>query len=161
MIDDLEKQKGLFVRVPCGCEFAISRARLFDATKPLPPDALEELQRRRNEVAEAKAELADRKNRVRAAKVTARAVNIGKVVEKIAPSLAGFPVRSDECRSLFEPIDYVVFRGLSSGKIEALEFVEVKSGNARLNVAQKDIRSAVEAGKVHLRVAPASDEEAA
>ena len=161
MIDDLERQRGLFVRAPCGCEFALSQVSLFDATKPLPSEAVEELERRKQEVVEARFELADRQKRIEGAKVIAAAVNIGKVVEKIAPSLPGFPVRSDECRSLFEPIDYVVFHGLSKGEVEALEFVDVKSGRGRLNRSQKEIRAAVEAGRVSLFVAPASDEEVA
>ena len=37
---------------------------LFDATKPLPREALEELQRQRDEVSEVKTELVDRKSRL-------------------------------------------------------------------------------------------------
>ncbi len=85
----------------------------------------------------------------------ADSVTIGKVVERIAPSLPGFPLRSEDCRSLFEPIDYIVFRGLrSKGIVDAIEFVEVKSGKARLTPTQSGIRSLIERGKVSLYVAP-------
>ena len=85
-------------------------------------------------------------------KIAAKAANIGKVVEKIAPSLAGFPALTEECRALFEPIDYVVFQGLRKGVVDSLQFVDVKSGNAKLTTRQKEIRDAVEDGKVRLVV---------
>ncbi len=87
-------------------------------------------------------------------------MGIGKIVEKIAPSLPGFPVNSADCRSLFEPIDYIVFRGLSTaGHVEAIYFVDVKSGNARLNTTQKQIRQIVESGKVRLLLTVPTDQE--
>ena len=87
--------------------------------------------------------------------IAAESVGIGKVVEKIAPSLPGFPVNSADCRSLFEPIDYVVFQGLSRfGKVEAIQFVDVKSGGARLNGIQQQVRHAVESGKVRMLIVP-------
>jgi predicted Holliday junction resolvase-like endonuclease len=88
-------------------------------------------------------------------------VNIGKVVEKIAPSLPGFPALPQECRSLLEPIDYIVFRGLDAGRIEAIEFVEVKSGKATLNPNQKLVKEAVEDGRVELFIAERAQVEAA
>ena len=45
--------------------------------------------------------------------VGARSVNIGKIVERIAPSLKGFPFQCNDCRSLFQPIDYLVLEGLT------------------------------------------------
>ena len=98
----------------------------------------------------------------RRSEVAAKSVNIGKVVEKIAPSLPGFPVRSSDCRSLFEPIDYLVFRGLSvAGVVEAIDFVDVKSGAARLTQQQRAIRSLVAGDRVSLHVAkaPISEKE--
>jgi predicted Holliday junction resolvase-like endonuclease len=153
LLDYLKKEKRLRVRLPCGHDVAASKAAFFDATKPLPKAAIEKLGDMRAEIADLRDDLAKQKaNVTQRARVAARAVNIGKVVEKIAPSLAGFPVRADECRSLFEPIDYVVFRGLATGRVDALEFVDVKSGHARLNDSQRSIREAVEAGKVSLFV---------
>jgi predicted Holliday junction resolvase-like endonuclease len=73
------------------------------------------------------------------------------VVEKIAASLPGFPAKCSDYRSIFEPIDYIVFHGLTQkSRVEAVEFVEVKSGGATLTGGQKQIKEAVEKGRISL-----------
>lgn len=157
VIGDLQRQRGLYARCPsCEGEFLLSRAPLFDATKKeLPQPALDYLKGRRDELADMRKDLAERKLAATTRpRIAAEAVNIGKVVEKIAPSLPGFPVVSADCRSLLEPIDYVVFRGLSArGRIDSLIFVDVKSGRGRLSNVQSQVKKLVECGKVKLIIA--------
>jgi predicted Holliday junction resolvase-like endonuclease len=63
--------------------------------------------------------------------------------------LKGFKLDPNDCRSLFDPIDYVVFNGLSkTGKVDSIVFMDVKSGEARLSKKQKAIQNLVEASKV-------------
>jgi len=153
LLDDLRKQKRLFARCPnCEDSFRLTEAKLFDATKRLSGDALAHLEDLRSGLTEEREDLKRRKERAEhGAEVTAKAVNIGKVVEKIAPSLPGFPLAPGDCRSLFEPIDYLAFKGLSArGSIDALVFVDVKSGRARLSRDQRQIKVLVGAGKVEL-----------
>ena len=65
------------------------------------------------------------------------------------PSFASFAYEPGDCRALSEPVDYLVFSGLAKqNQVEALFFVDVKSGNARLSSAQRSIKSAVESGAV-------------
>jgi predicted Holliday junction resolvase-like endonuclease len=152
----LRSQRTLFVQCPaCSSEFPVRDAQLFDATKQLPPQALKRLQEMRTELLQARANLLSRKMRAtERAQVTAESVNVGKVVEKIAPSLPGFPLVAADCRSLFEPIDYLVFRGLSiHGQVSALYFVDVKSGQARLTGRQRKLRELVETGRLSMIVA--------
>ena len=79
----------------------------------------------------------------------AKAVNIGFVLERIAPTLQGFHFDRNDCRSLFDPIDYVIFEGLSrKGSVSRLLFVDIKTGGAKLKANQKEIRSLVERKKV-------------
>ena len=83
------------------------------------------------------------------ARRTAEAVNLGKMVEKIVPSFSSFSYEPGDCRALFQPIDYLVFSGLAKhDQVEAIFFVDVKSGNARLSLAQRGIKHAVESGAV-------------
>jgi len=92
--------------------------------------------------------LAKKRMTERAAK-TAESVNLGKILEKIIPSFPSFGFRTGDCRALFEPVDYVVFKGLTDkGVIDALAFVDVKSGRAGLTSKQKGIKRIVEAGKL-------------
>ncbi len=158
LLEDLKRQKGLFGQCPnpeCGKEFRISDAQLFDATETLPERAAVYLAEREAAIEEGKEKLKKQKLNARTRPATgAESGIIGKVVEKIAPSLPGFPAASSDCRSLFEPIDYIVFEGLSErGEINSLAFVDVKSGKGTLTDVQKQIREVVEAGKVSLRIA--------
>ena len=85
-------------------------------------------------------------------------MHIGKVCERIAPSLPGFNLNARDCRPLWEPIDFMAFPGLNAnGVAERVVFLEVKTGNARLNAMQSAIASAVQAGKVRLTVMPVTE----
>lgn len=72
-------------------------------------------------------------------------VNVGKIVEEIAPGLSTFPYHRADCRSLLDPIDYVVFDGLAKdGKVTSMHFLDVKTGASRLNEHQKQVKNAIE-----------------
>jgi len=155
VLSDLWKQRGLYVCCPkCSGEFSIAKANLFDATDTqLPRAAFDYLHARRRELAEGKRDLLKRKQSIDRSRIAAQAVNIGQVVEVIAPSLPGFPVVASDCRSLFKPIDYVVFRGLTEKRrVDSLLFVDVKSGRGRLSATQSQVKNLVECGKVKLVV---------
>ena len=81
--------------------------------------------------------------------VGASSINIGKIVERFAPSMPNFPFDANDCRSLFEPIDYVIFSGLDKKKyVDKIIFADIKTGNASLNSHQREIRALVEKGEV-------------
>ena len=156
VLSDLKKQKGIFATCPCGAEFRLADAVLFDALQaPFPGPAVEYLSRKQDELKDMRDELRARKlAAMTRPRISAKAVNIGKVVEKIAPSLPGFPVTSSDCRSLLEPIDYVVFRGLSAKRrVDSIIFVDVKTGRGRLSDMQSQVKNLVECGKVKLIIA--------
>lgn len=160
LLSELRK-RGVFVTCPaCTESFPASKGTFFDATKRLPGDAATKLEELRMAVKDDRREHVEYVRRMKErSKKGAVAVNVGKVVEKIAPSLEGFPASPGDCRSLFEPIDYVVFRGLAlRGVIEAVAFVDVKSGRAQTTPRQRDIRRVVESGKVSLYLTPKEPE---
>ena len=156
LISDLTSRPGLYARCPrCEETFPLREARLFDATRSLPAYAVEHLTQTEASLGEAREDLKDRKRQARERpRRAAESVRIGKVIEKIAPSLPGFPMAVGDCRSLFEPIDYLVFEGLSAtGRVGSIRFVDVKTGSARLSPVQRQIKSAVGAGRVALMIA--------
>jgi len=53
-----------------------------------------------------------------------------------------------DCRFLADPIDLLVFDGICSNKVKAINFIEIKSGGARLNANQKAVKEAVEDKRV-------------
>ena len=153
LIDDLLATPRLLARCPnCDETFSLRKARLFDATRDLPAYARSFLSRTTARIEEDRADLARRRKLAREApRRSAEAVRIGKVVEKIGPSLPGFPLQPRDCRALFEPIDYVAFKGLSErGVVDAVVFIDVKSGGAVLQPNQRQIKRVVERGDVHL-----------
>lgn len=81
--------------------------------------------------------------------IGAEAINIGFILERLAPTLTGFPFDHQDCRSLFDPIDYVIFEGLSkNARVERIIFTDIKTGKARLKLRQREIRQVVGKKKI-------------
>lgn len=90
-----------------------------------------------------------RRNVSRSSEVQAKATNIGFILERLAPSLSTFRYECSDCRSLFDPIDYVIFEGLcQKGAVSRIIFADVKTGNASLSRRQREIRDLVKSKKV-------------
>lgn len=135
----------------CHCEvaFPMRRALLFYADEAPPEKVVKIRKAKEEEIMERRQELGESRKRARESERRAIDVNLGKVLEKIAPVFQGFGYSRRDCRALFEPIDYVVFKGLSrSGEVDALAFVDIKTGGGGLNTHQRQIRDAVGSGKV-------------
>ncbi|HTB21712.1 MAG TPA: Holliday junction resolvase-like protein [bacterium] len=139
-------------RAECpGCQetFKLKDASLFvgdDFSK----EALAVYDQRLAEIKQHKAALKELERSISAKSETgARTTNLGFIYERLAPTLKGFKLDPNDCRSLFDPIDYVVFNGLSkTGRVDSIVFMDVKSGEARLSKKQKAIQNLVEASKV-------------
>lgn len=69
-------------------------------------------------------------------------VRLGLIAETLAPFLDQFNFQPEECSFLGKPIDYISF-----GE-EEITFIEIKSGNAKLNNNQKRIKKQVEDKKI-------------
>lgn len=154
----LKRDRLLVAECPaCQEPFRLADADLFPAAGDWPAKALEVLEQRRLEIRERRAELKARKDRMTSgAQRTSEAVNLGKIVEKIAPSFPTFGFEPRDCRALLEPIDYVIFQGLARrGRVDALMFVDVKSGKAGLTKSQKQIRDRVQEGRIAFKRLPA------
>lgn len=76
------------------------------------------------------------------------AVNWGKSIEHFVPFMTKFPVPPEDVVFLGMPIDYVGFTDTESAKKCKVHFVEVKSGVSFLSTKQKNIKKAIEEGRV-------------
>lgn len=135
----------------CNETFFFSDVVLFAVDDATPPEqALAAIELAKDSLRQSREDLARARERMSSrAQRTAEAVNLGKIVEKIVPSFSSFTHCASDCRALFEPIDYIIFEGLSRPSlVESVLFVDVKSGQARLTSGQKMIKSAVEQGKI-------------
>lgn len=77
-----------------------------------------------------------------------RAVLGGQFSEQLAPYLPDFKYNPSDCRFIGKPIDMIVFNGLCDGNLRDIVFLEVKSGDSKLNSNQKDLKKAIDEKKV-------------
>jgi predicted Holliday junction resolvase-like endonuclease len=81
--------------------------------------------------------------------VSTTAINIGFISERIVPLMKDFSFDRNDCRSLFDPIDYIIFEGLSKkNSVSKILFTEIKTGKANLTGKQKEIRNLVQRKRV-------------
>ena len=154
-LQDLLRSRGLYIRCPsCEESFPVRQAKLFDATGTLPAEAERYLSDERAALADARqllkqerAELQQRSFRSTAS------TRVGQTLEMLSASLPSLPIATQDCRVLLKPVDYLSFVGAAKGQVEAIQFIEVKTGKQRLSAVQRAIKSAVENGAVTLRVA--------
>lgn len=154
-LQHLIESKGLHIRCPsCQKAFPVKKARLFDATAPLPEHAARSLAAEREALADRRKLLSFERAELRRRSFTSTASSgVGQVLEMLTASLPALPVAAQDCRVLLKPVDYLSFVGASTGRVQAIQFIEAKTGKQRLSPVQRAIKSAVEKGAVKLRVA--------
>lgn len=77
------------------------------------------------------------------------AVNWGKTIEHFVPFMTKFPIPPEDVVFLGMPIDYVGFTDTGSKTKCEVHFIEVKSGNSILMGKQRNIKKAIQEGRVH------------
>ena len=144
MIKTLNRSKLIAVCPHCGDEFSLSSALLFDGRKEFPSKAEAKRLELLEELKEKTADLLLRQKRATTkSEKTAVAVGIGLIIEKILPAHKNFDLVPADCRFLAEPIDMIVFDGVSENKVKKITFMDIKTGGAVLNTHQKQIRDAI------------------
>lgn len=152
-IDQLKSSK-LHAECPeCNQDIPLSKAILFDGLGDFPEAAqlrrdtmLKELQERLDELKRRKHSAGP------GAEKKAIEVGIGKIIEKVVPAYSSFGFPICDCRPLFEPIDMIIFNGLSKASLESITFMEIKTGGSRLSNHQKLVKDAVCDGRVGFQV---------
>ena len=147
------QQNGFKANCPsCGEGIKLKDASLFSVdnfnaqAKQLLNEKKEELKIQREAISKKKSSTQQR------IETTTNSVNMGFILERLAPVLEHFPFDKNDCRSLFDPIDYVIFEGLQkTGKVQKIFFVDIKSGKAKLKVNQKAIKQMIEQKKVEFK----------
>jgi predicted Holliday junction resolvase-like endonuclease len=77
------------------------------------------------------------------------AVQWGKTIEHFVPFMEEFPIPAEDVVFLGMPIDYVGFTNTGSKTKCEVHFVEVKSGSSFLMGKQKNIKKAIQEGRVY------------
>jgi predicted Holliday junction resolvase-like endonuclease len=81
-------------------------------------------------------------------KFKSSAVNWGFTVENFVPFIDTFPVPSEDVNFLGKPIDFIGFTKTDSKTSCEVHFIEVKSGQSALSQKQRNIKAAIEQGRV-------------
>ena len=147
------QQNGFKANCPsCGEGIKLKDASLFSVdnfnaqAKQLLNEKKEELKIQREAISKKKSSTQQR------VETTTNSVNMGFILERLAPVLEHFPFDKNDCRSLFDPIDYVIFEGLQkTGKVQKIFFVDIKSGKAKLKANQKAIKQMIQQKKVEFK----------
>ena len=78
-----------------------------------------------------------------------RAVIAGQMTEQVAPFLKGFPCNPSDARFIGKPVDFIAFPGLmENDEVREVLLIEVKTGTSTLSNREKEVKKAVEQGRV-------------
>ena len=137
----------------CDGEFKLADALLFDGTKGFPKEA-ETIRLKLLEVFKEREEQLKKRKMSADVKAEKKAIEVGfgKMIEKFIPAYKNLNLQFAECRPLFDPIDLIVFDGLLNRRVNYISFLEVKSGDSKLNKHQKLIEDAILDKRVDMRV---------
>lgn len=74
---------------------------------------------------------------------------VGTTVEQLVPFVKEMPFDPSDMRILSGgPVDYIVFDGLCDGDLRELVFLDIKTGKAKKNDAQKQVQRCADLGRV-------------
>ena len=77
------------------------------------------------------------------------AVKGGQIAEQLAPFLPNFPCNPADAHFLGQPIDYIAFPGLcEKNTVDEILLIEVKTNTSQLSSREKEIRDAVQSGRI-------------
>lgn len=150
LLKALASDKRLYGECPsCEGSFPLAKAHLFYG-EPISGPGLGAFESWKEQLAAGREELSNLKKRAK--ERTTRAVvsvNIGMYLQEIAPALPGFSYDCHDCRALFDPIDYIVFEGLTKkNRVESIQVIDIKTGGSSLNDHQIQIKDAIEKKRV-------------
>lgn len=150
LLKTISSDKRLYGECPsCAGSFSLAKAHLFYG-EPISGPGLGAVERWRQELVAGREDLSNRKEKAKERSTRAVfSVNIGLYLEKIAPVLPGFSYDCHDCRMLSDPIDYIVFEGLTKkNRVESIQVIDIKTGGSQLKEHQRQIKDAIEKKRV-------------
>ncbi len=77
-----------------------------------------------------------------------QAVIKGKITEHLVPYFPLFPFNPKDARFIGSPIDILIFDGMDDDELKEIVFLEIKVGESRITLRQRQIRDAITEGRV-------------
>lgn len=81
-----------------------------------------------------------------------RSVLEGKIYEQLVPFFPGFKWNPSDVKFMGQPIDLIIFDGLSTGHVNEIIIIEVKKGKSSLTSTQRSIKKVIEEGNVRWEI---------
>lgn len=89
-----------------------------------------------------------------------RSTLLGKLFERLGPFFQKFGHDPRDMRAIMDPIDYVVFNGLTMNRcVDHITFVEVKAGLGRQSTCQRSIAETVRRGNFEVETWQIGDQD--
>jgi predicted Holliday junction resolvase-like endonuclease len=76
------------------------------------------------------------------------ATTAGKIAEQFVPFLPDFGFNPKDAKFIGQPVDFIVFDGLSDKEIRQVVFIEIKTGQSTLTKRERQIRNAIVEKKI-------------
>ena len=148
------QNSGLDAECPkCRITSALSSWILFDGLDQIPTGAEQKKQEMESELQENWDGLEKERERIGISERSAAAGGKGKIVEGLIPVMKGFGYEMEDCRFLANPIDYIIFEGVTQGSINHITFMDIKAGkSAGLDTHQRKICDAIKNNDVKFEV---------
>ena len=146
LIQTLE-ERGFYAECPCCNEPVRLRDCELFYLNDLTPRAKEVYKELINGIAERQLGLKQRRAAIsNRSEEGARAVDLGSFIfERLAPASEQFHFDRNDCRSLFDPIDYVIFEGLSTrGSVSKIIFSDTRRATLVSNPDRNALRNSSE-----------------
>lgn len=134
----------------CGEVFRLSEATVF--TKGAPPATpFDKVEREQAKVDRAVEKFEEKEEAIREHATALGQKAAKKKLKRIAGYFVERGVDPQDVKTLFHPVDYVVFRGLNGKQVKAIELVDRPPTSSAREKLQKSIRGALKAGNVEWR----------
>jgi predicted Holliday junction resolvase-like endonuclease len=148
----MQEQKRILGICPCCGElFRLSDAALFTRQAP-PPTPLDEVDAERR-----KAELAEQKFDEKAEALREAALRRGQAearqrLRSIARPFVERDIDPQDVKVLFDPVEFVAFRGMAAGAVSAVVLIDRPAADAQHEALQRSVADAVEKGRYEWKV---------
>lgn len=93
-------------------------------------------------------QIKDRQASIRSSKASI----LGHIKEQMAPLQSWFPYHTKDMVFIGKWIDYIVFDGMSEGRLKKIVFVEIKSWGSTQNRNEKQVENVIDAKLVRYEI---------
>lgn len=91
--------------------------------------------------------------------VKSRTITLGKVSEQLIPFFPNFNYNPKDARFLGSPTDLIIFDGLDDGDLKKIIFMEIKTGKAKLNKREEQVKEIIQNKQIEWLTIEMRDEE--